>query len=54
MLFTTTQNIESPPMVIHKGKKVPESWLTDKPVGVTLQTSETGWINKPLFLEYAT
>ena len=43
-----------PPMVIHKGKKVPESWNADKPVGVTLRTSETGWINKPLFLEYAT
>ena len=43
-----------PPMVIHKGKKVPKSWNADKPVGVTLCTSETGWINKPLFLEYAT
>ena len=43
-----------PPMVIHKGKKVPKSWNADKPVGVTLHTSETGWINKPLFLEYAT
>ena len=43
-----------PPMVIHKGKKVPQSWNADKPVGVTLRTSEIGWINKPLFLEYAT
>ena len=43
-----------PPMVIHKGGKVPDTWLQDKPLGVMLHASETGWINKPLFLEYAT
>ena len=54
LTFTNADGSCIPPMVIHKGKKVPKSWNTDKPVGVTLCTSETGWINKPLFLEYAT
>ena len=54
LTFTNADGSYVPLMVIHKGKKVPETWLKDKPVSVTLHTSEMGWINKPLFLEYAT
>ena len=54
LTFVSADGSCVPPMVIHKGEKIMESWLADKPVGVTLRTSETGWINKPLFLKYAT
>ena len=54
LTFANAQGQCLPPMVIHKGRKVPETWLQDKPPGVMLCTSPTGWINKGLFLEYAT
>ena len=54
LTFANASSEYVPPMVIHKGKKVPEMWLKDKPVGVTLHSSDTGWINKASFLEYAT
>ena len=43
-----------PPVVIHKGSQVQESWCLDAPVGVMVRASVNGWINKDIFLEYAT
>ena len=54
LTFANAQGQCLPPMVIHKGGKVRDTWLKDKPPGIMLRTSPTGWINKDLFLEYAT
>ena len=43
-----------PPMIIHKGGKVPNDWEQGAPVGVMVRASPNGWINTTLFLEYAT
>ena len=43
-----------PPLIIHKGGKVPKDWEQGAPVGVMVRVSPTGWINRNLFLEYAT
>ena len=43
-----------PPLIIHKGGKVPKDWEQGAPVGVMVKASPTGWINRNLFLEYAT
>ena len=43
-----------PPVVIHKGSRVQESWCLDAPVRVMVRASVNGWINKDIFLEYAT
>ena len=43
-----------PPLIIHKGGKVPKDWEQGAPVGVMVRASPTGWINRNLFLEYAT
>ena len=42
------------PVIVHKGKRVQDSWLQNKPVGVMVHASENGWNNKEIFLEYAT
>ena len=43
-----------PPLIIHKEGKVPEDWEQGAPIGVMVRASPTGWINRNLFLEYAT
>ena len=42
-----------PPLVIHKGSKMFDLWLLNKPPNVTLRSSPKGWINKQVFCEYA-
>ena len=42
-----------PPMIIHKGGKVPKDWEQGALVGVMVRASPNGWINRTLFLEYA-
>ena len=42
-----------PPLIIHKGGKVPAVWTENAPVGVMVRCSDNGWINADLFLEYA-
>ena len=43
-----------PPLIIHKGGKVPKDWEHGAPVSVMVRASPTGWIKRNLFLEYAT
>ena len=41
-----------PPLVIHKGKRLNPEWNKDKPQDVMLKCSESGYINKQIFVEY--
>ena len=41
------------PMVIFKGKKIAPEWKTQAPRDVTVKCSDSGYINKELFFEYA-
>ena len=41
-----------PPMVIHKGKNVGKGWKDGAPYGTLVKTSDSGWINKDLFLQF--
>ena len=43
-----------PPLIIHKGTRVQESWILDMPVRVMVRVSVNGWINCDIFLEYTT
>lgn len=43
-----------PPLVIFKGKKIAPEWTTGAPRDATVRCSDTGYINKELFHEYAT
>ena len=43
-----------PPVVIHKGSRVQDSWCLDMPLGVMVRALVNGWINRDIFLEYAT
>ena len=43
-----------PPIVIHKGSRILDTWTLDVPVGVIIRTSQKAWINRNIFLEYAT
>ena len=43
-----------PPLIIHKGSRVQESWILDAPVRVVVRVSGNGWINRDIFLECAT
>ena len=42
-----------PPLVIHKGKHVNETWEYGCPPDIMLQASTKGYINKGIFYEYA-
>ena len=42
-----------PPMIIHKGTRVQEGWLTNCPHGTLVRASQKGWVNAELFYEYA-
>ena len=54
LTFANTMGQCVPPLIIHKGGKVPKDWEQGAPVGVMVRASPTGWINRNLFLEYAT
>ena len=43
-----------PPVIIHKESRVQYTWCLDAPVGVMVRASVNGWINREIFLEYAT
>ena len=42
-----------PPLIIHKGKKVNETWTYGTSPDVMVHTSVKGYINKAIFYEYA-
>ena len=53
LTFTNTCGQVMPLLVIHKGSKMSDLWLLNKPANVTLCCSPKGWINKQVFFEYA-
>lgn len=40
------------PLIIHKGLNVQEAWLENAPADCFVRCSESGYINKEIFLEY--
>ena len=40
-----------PPLIIHRGVCVQESWLTDAPEGVVVKASAKGYANDKIFHE---
>ena len=54
LIFANAMGQVVPPIVIHKGSKVMDTWTLDAPVGVMVRASQKGWINRNIFLEYAT
>ena len=40
------------PMIIHRGKSVGKGWKDGAPFGTLVKASESGWINKELFVEF--
>jgi hypothetical protein len=53
--FLSASGLRSPPMIIFKGLRVQESWseYMPKEKGWLLRCSESGWITKRLFSEFA-
>ena len=41
-----------PPLIIHRGVCVQESWLTDAPEGVVVKVSAKGYVNDKIFYEW--
>ena len=54
LTFANADGMHCPPMVIHKGGKVPAAWTDRAPYSVDVRCSENGWINHGLFLDYST
>ena len=54
LTFVNADGDVVPPIVIHKGSCVADSWTMDVPVGVMVRASKKGWINRNIFIEYAT
>ena len=54
LTFANAMGQVVPPIVIHKGSKVIDTWTLDAPVDVMVRASQKGWINRNIFLEYAT
>jgi hypothetical protein len=42
----------TPHYILFKGKKLWDSWCSDGPVGCAYNTSESGWMEPPHFLEW--
>ena len=42
-----------PPLIIHKGRRVNETWLDGIPTGIMVKASPKGYINKGIFYEYS-
>ena len=40
------------PMVIHRGKSIGKGWKDGAPFGTLVKASDSGWINKDLFVEF--
>ena len=53
LTFANAYGHVMPPLVIHKGSKMSDLWLLNKPANVTLCCSPKVWINKQVFFEYA-
>lgn len=41
-----------PPTIIHKGMKIGKLWTNGARYNVTVRTSESGYVNKEIFLEF--
>ena len=52
LTFTNACKQVFPPMVIHKGGYVSNTWKQRVPQNVTIRASPKGWINKEIFYEY--
>ena len=52
LTFANAARLVVPPLIIHKGDKVSDTWCINCPVGVMAQASPKGWINQDIFIEY--
>ena len=50
--FVNTVGLVVPPVIIHKGAKVSDTWQINCLVGVMVRASLKGWINHDIFFEY--
>ena len=52
LTFANAAGLVVPPVIIHKGGKVSDTWQINCPVGVMVRASPKGWINCDIFFEY--
>ena len=52
LTFANAAGLAVPPLIIHKGGKVSDTWCINCPVGVMVQASPKGWINQNIFFKY--
>ena len=50
--FANAAGLVVPPVIIHKGGKVSDTWQINWLVGVMVRASPKGWINRDIFFEY--
>ena len=53
LTFTNAAGNILPPLIIHKGRRVNETWLDGIPKDVIVKASPKGYINKGIFYEYS-
>ena len=53
VLMVNAAGMKTPPMVIHKGRRIKDVWKTNKTPKTVLRVSDSGWIEKHLFHEFA-
>ena len=47
--FANAAGLVAPPIIIHKGDKVSDTWQINCPVGAMVRASPKGWINCDIF-----
>ena len=52
LTFANAVGLVVPPLIIHKGGKVSDTWHINCPVGVMVRASQKGWINRDILFEY--
>ena len=52
LTFANAMGLVVPPLIIHKGSKVSDTWHINCPVGVMIWAFPKGWINWNIFFEY--
>ena len=52
LTFAHAAGLVVPPIIIHKGGKVSDTWRINCLVGVMVRASPKGWINHDIFFEY--
>ena len=53
LTFTNAAGNILPPLIIHKGRRVNETWLDGMPKDVMVKASPKGYISKGIFYEYS-